>query len=93
MAAGTLGYDANQVYAACWVALERGDAIVAYTDGISEASNPGGTFYGIKRVVDLVARASRDVETMGRQLMSDVERFRQENAQSDDICLLCFARE
>ncbi len=88
-----LGYDAQQEYGACVVALEPGDAIVLYTDGISEASTPGGTFYGMKRVTNLVARASRDVATMGRQIVSDVERFRQETPQSDDICLLCFARE
>lgn len=88
-----LGYDAAQSYATCSVQLEPGDAIVMYTDGISEATNSSGTFYGIRGIHNLVNRAARDVEIMGRQLLSDVERFTEGHPQSDDICLLCFARE
>jgi sigma-B regulation protein RsbU (phosphoserine phosphatase) len=88
-----LGYDATQSYAACSVQLEPDDAIVMYTDGISEATNSSGTFYGIKGIHNLVNRAARDVEILGRQLMSDVERFTEGHPQSDDICLLCFARK
>ena len=67
--------------------------IVMYTDGISEATNPKGLFYGTKGVEKLLARGARDVETLGRQLMGDVEQFTRGSPQSDDICLLCFARE
>ncbi len=87
-----LGYDANQSYAACTVTLDSDDVVVMYTDGISEASNPAGTFYGINGVYNLVARGPADVDELGRQLLSDVERFMKGNRQSDDICLLCFAR-
>ena len=87
-----LGYDANQSYAACNVQLERDDVVVMYTDGISEASNPAGTFYGIKGVYNLVSRGPGDIDALGRHLLSDVERFMKGNRQSDDICLLCFAR-
>jgi len=87
-----LGYEADQVYAACSVALEPEDVIVMYTDGISEATNPKGVFYGTKGVEKLLARGARDVETLGRQLLCDVEQFTRGSPQSDDICLLCFAR-
>ncbi|HEX3998705.1 MAG TPA: SpoIIE family protein phosphatase [Pirellulales bacterium] len=88
-----LGYDPNQVYAASSVVLEPEDVIVMYTDGISEATNPKGTFYGTKGIERLLARGARDVETLGRQLMGDVEQFTCGSPQSDDICLLCFTRE
>jgi sigma-B regulation protein RsbU (phosphoserine phosphatase) len=88
-----LGYDAEQTYAACSVRLEADDMVVMYTDGISEASDPAGQFYGIKGVYNLVARGAPDVEALGRRLMLDLERFTAGTPQSDDICLLCFARE
>lgn len=88
-----LGYDADQDYGACSVALEPDDMVVMYTDGISEASDPHGKFYGIKGVYNLVARGAPNVESLGRRLMLDVERFTDNTPQSDDICLLCFARE
>ncbi len=87
-----LGYNAEQVYGACSVAIEPEDVIVMYTDGISEATNPKGMFYGTKGVEKLLARGAREVETLGRQLMGDVEQFTCGSRQSDDICLLCFAR-
>lgn len=87
-----LGYDPGQAYSACTVSLEPDDVIMMYTDGISEATNPKGMFYGTKGVERLLARGARDVETLGRQLMIDVEQFTAGNPQSDDICLLCVAR-
>lgn len=88
-----LGYDPNQSYAACCASLAPEDVIVMYTDGISEATNSKGMFYGTKGVEKLLARGARDVETLGRQLMCDVEQFTADSPQSDDICVLCFARE
>ena len=88
-----LGYDAEQEYAACSVTLEPDDMVVMYTDGISEASDPNGNFYGIKGVYNLVARGAPNAEALGRRLMLDVERFTEGTRQSDDICMVCFARE
>ncbi|HKD37681.1 MAG TPA: PP2C family protein-serine/threonine phosphatase, partial [Pirellulales bacterium] len=88
-----LGYDAEQEYAACSVALEPDDMVLMYTDGISEAADQNGNFYGIKGVYNLVARGAPNAEALGRRLMLDVERFTEGTRQSDDICLLCFARE
>ena len=88
-----LGYDAEQDYAACSVTLEPDDMVMMYTDGISEASDPNGNFYGIKGVYNLVARGAPNAEALGRRLMLDVERFTEGTRQSDDICMVCFARE
>ena len=38
--------------------LEPEDVIVMYTDGISEATNPKGMFYGTKGVEKLLARGA-----------------------------------
>ena len=38
--------------------LEPGDQIVFFTDGVTEARSPDGTFFGLDRLADLVSRAS-----------------------------------
>jgi len=38
--------------------LEPGDQIVFFTDGVTEARSPDGTFFGADRLADLVSRAS-----------------------------------
>ncbi|HEY4410769.1 MAG TPA: PP2C family protein-serine/threonine phosphatase [Acidimicrobiia bacterium] len=39
-------------------ALEPGDQVVFFTDGVTEARAPDGTFFGVDRLADLVGRAS-----------------------------------
>jgi hypothetical protein len=38
--------------------LEPGDQVVFFTDGVTEARSPDGTFFGADRLADLVSRAS-----------------------------------
>ncbi len=47
-------------------ALEPGDSIVFYTDGVTEGRSPSGDPFGIDRFVDIIERASAD------RLRSDV---------------------
>ncbi len=88
-----LGCDAQRGYEQIELALEPGDTIVLYTDGISEAMNAEGDVYGSQRMRDVIARAPEGVEQVGQVLLDDVRRFVRGRLQSDDICLVCFARE
>lgn len=88
-----LGCDAKRSYEQIELPLEPGDSIVLYTDGISEAMNSQGDVYGSKRMRDVIAQAPEGVEPMGQALLDDVRRFVRGRLQSDDICLVCFARE
>jgi serine phosphatase RsbU (regulator of sigma subunit) len=38
--------------------LEPGDQVVFFTDGVTEARDPEGLFFGADRLADLVSRAS-----------------------------------
>jgi serine phosphatase RsbU (regulator of sigma subunit) len=40
--------------------LEPGDRLLLYSDGVVEARNAVGEFYGVERLVQLVARQSAD---------------------------------
>jgi phosphoserine phosphatase RsbU/P len=88
-----LGCDAQRGYEQIEVALQPGDTVVLYTDGISEAMNTAGDVYSVKRMRDAIARAEPGVEKVGQALLDDVRRFVRGRLQSDDICLICFSRE
>jgi sigma-B regulation protein RsbU (phosphoserine phosphatase) len=45
-----LGIAGDVSYTRCTRVLKPGDQIIFYTDGITEASNPGGEMFGLKRL-------------------------------------------
>ena len=42
------------------IALQRGDRILFYTDGITESRSPDGTLFGADRLADFLVRSSHD---------------------------------
>ena len=48
--------------------LEPGDWVVFYTDGITEARDGGGRFFGIDRLVDIVERSAADQQPAAEAL-------------------------
>lgn len=59
------------------VALQDGDVIVFYTDGISEATNAAGDLFGDDRVADLAAGAPSEMTArdLSQQILAEVETF------------------
>jgi len=88
-----LGCDATLGYEQIEMPLEPGDAVLLYTDGISEAMNAQGDVYGGQRLRLALAQSPPGVESMGQALLDDVRRFVRGRLPSDDICLVGFARE
>jgi serine phosphatase RsbU (regulator of sigma subunit) len=72
--------------------IEPGDAVLMFTDGISEAMNPARQTYGLERLRQVVAKAGPGAPTCGRAVLDDVRQFTSGQVQSDDICLVCFGR-
>ncbi len=88
-----LGCDAERRYEQVELPLEPGDAIVLYTDGITDAMDASGSVYGSQRLRQTLLTAPTRVEGLGGALLNDVQRFVRGRLQSDDICLVCFARD
>lgn len=74
-------------------AVDIGDMLVVYSDGVSEAMNEAGDFFGDERLQDLVSKA----ETMtapeaGERILQGLSRFVGEAPQNDDVSLMVLRR-
>ena len=69
--------------------LASGDKVVIYSDGVTEAQNPAGDFFGKKRLMDiLTARAAESCTAIHDAIQDAVAVFTEGAAQSDDITVL-----
>ena len=69
--------------------LAPGDALVAYTDGLTDALNPLGEEYGLTRLTQAAAHASQSKAVdMLDHLLKDLSVFTLERPPFDDVTLL-----
>lgn len=80
-------------YEAITLALEPGDSLIFYTDGVSEARNPNGELYGPDRLTTIIEKNTSGVEQIGTAILADVKRFAAGRSQGDDLTLVCFGRK
>ena len=70
--------------------LEPGDAVFVYTDGIPEANNASGEFYGMDRLETALNRVSKErPQAILEEIRADVDRFAGSTRQFDDLTMLC----
>jgi phosphoserine phosphatase RsbU/P len=75
------------------VQLAAGDALLLYTDGITESENPAHDFYGLERLEALVqAQAAGPAEAIQQAVLESVRDFTQGAPLSDDIALIVLRR-
>jgi serine phosphatase RsbU (regulator of sigma subunit) len=65
--------------------LEHGDALVFFTDGLSEAHNAAGELFGESRIEACLRETTGDPQAA---LLAEVQRFVGEEALADDLTLL-----
>jgi sigma-B regulation protein RsbU (phosphoserine phosphatase) len=84
-----LGLVEQSPYASGRVVLGPSEALLLYTDGVTEAMNPSDTLYSDQRLAQFLAsnRGSSPRKIVG-DLVSDVRHFAGEAPQSDDITAL-----
>jgi len=69
--------------------LSAGDKVVIYTDGVTEAQNASGEFFGKKRLREVVAaRAGESCTVIHDAVQEAVAAFTEGAPQSDDITVL-----
>ena len=68
------------------IVLEKGETIMLYTDGITEARNESGEFFGEKRLLELLnTKANNDLLKTHSELKNGIHAFVNKAPQSDDI--------
>jgi len=71
------------------VHLQDGDTVVMYTDGVTEARNPGGEEFGDDRLLAcLHAEAASPPDTLLRHVFTAVTAFCEHADQGDDITVM-----
>jgi sigma-B regulation protein RsbU (phosphoserine phosphatase) len=76
------------------VQLVPGDVLVLYTDGITDAEDGKGTFFGQERLLGSVqANLGRSAQEMQDALMAEVHEFVGDAPQFDDIALMVVVRD
>ena len=72
------------------IKMEPGDAVFVYTDGVPEASNGNGEFYGMERLEKALNRLAEETpEGILRGIRMDVDSFVDGAQQFDDLTMLC----
>jgi len=89
-----LGIVADAVYREGRTQLHPGDALVIYSDGVSETQNAAGDEYGPVRLYNVVAR---HIETTAAgirdKIEADLTKFAQGTPAGDDITLVIVKRQ
>jgi len=88
-----LGFGPNEIFEKnaeeCELALEPGDLLLVYTDGLVEAKNEENEDFELPNVCDIVKRASEDgLEEMLQAIIQAVTDYVDGRPQEDDIALM-----
>lgn len=90
-----LGLFSGEDFVDVVVDMEVGDSVFLYTDGVNEAVNESGEFYGVDRIVDTLDETSSSLSKDYIGVMeSSVREFAGNAEQNDDITMLAlYAKE
>ena len=85
-----LGGVKRMKYADYTIELAAGDTVFVYTDGVTEARNPEGEFFGYDRLGDaLAAREDPTPEATVKSVKAHVAAFEDGAEPFDDLTMLC----
>ena len=71
------------------IRLKKGDRLLLYTDGITEAINPRQELFGEERLANIFTRRDgHSLESLVKGLFDEVDRFAQGETQVDDQAFL-----
>jgi phosphoserine phosphatase RsbU/P len=80
-------------YASCQVALEPGDSILAFTDGVTEAMDVQDFQLQTKGLYAAMQGETYSPRALGEQVVKVVKQFAKGHSQQDDIALVGFGRK
>jgi len=73
--------------------LDENELLIAYSDGLTEARNEAGEFFGEQRLLTLITRlSSHPAQRIGEQLVAEIDRFIGEGRVNDDLSIAVVKR-
>lgn len=88
-----LGISEDFQYESLEVALEVGDVVTMYTDGVNEAMNADGEQLTTSRLIEeLKDSQCKEPQTICERIVKIVARHSGDTPAIDDICAVCFGR-
>lgn len=73
--------------------MNKGDILLLYTDGVVEATNEKGEFYGEDRLVKfLIDQRDQNPKDISQIIIDDVQKFNASGTQSDDKTIVTIKR-
>jgi phosphoserine phosphatase RsbU/P len=72
--------------------LESGDLFLLYSDGVTEAKNEHGEFFGKERLTAVLKRVAGSPEQVGSTIVGAVDNFMGQTRPSDDLSLIILRR-
>jgi sigma-B regulation protein RsbU (phosphoserine phosphatase) len=74
--------------------LRNGEVLIVYSDGVTEATNEVGQFFGKERLINTLKKyKDLPVDKLGEAITRQVEFFCGDAPRSDDLSLIILKRE
>jgi len=89
-----IGVFCNERFTSTRVSLARGDALLLYTDGLSEARDAAGDEYGRERLLGLISACLEHTPaSLVTSCLQDLLAFRGQTPTADDLTLMAISRQ
>ncbi len=75
------------------ITLAAGECFVVYSDGLTEAKNERGEFFGKERLMRLLQSATGSPEQIGHSILREIDKFINTTAPSDDLSLVILQKK
>ena len=88
-----LGLSVDAQFTARDVKLSTGQSFVLYSDGLTEAQNEAGEFYGLERLKTLCRQnSSVSAQSFGERILAAISAFEKDARRNDDLSLVILQR-
>ena len=93
LGAMVLGIVPESTYNEQSIELQSGNLLLVYSDGLTEACNNQGEFFGNQRLLEMLPKfKGLSAEEAGARLLAEVEQFIGDEPHSDDLSLVLLKR-
>lgn len=81
-----IGFLNNYNYKQGEIKLEKGDIVVLYTDGITEAENKNKEMFGLERLQNIIFKnKNKSPKKLREEILKEINNFREDFEQTDDL--------